>query len=144
MSDATVSTSEAGAPIDIGAFLADTNATIAEVLETRVRALTVRAFRKEIDAVVAELPSSPKSARARGIAAHLIGNDRRAADLLGKAGDDPRTRHILGRALIGAGRFEEAAEVLAELEKSEPNSRPAHAEALLRSNDPSGAWNVIG
>jgi len=144
MSDATVSPSQAGSPMDIGAFLADTNATVPEVLEVRVRALTERAFRKEIDAVVAELPDSPGSARAHGVAALLIGKNHRASDQLGKAGKDPRTRHLLGRALIGAGRFDEAAEVLAELEKSEPNSRPAHAEALLRASDPGAAGKVIG
>ncbi len=137
-----MSKSTAEPTLEVRPLLEDPDPPIPELEALRVRALTEREVRKEIDKVLDDLPLSlelagraPSVIRTKGYALYVIGENRRAVEWLAKAGTRARVRHVLGRALLGSGRPEEAASILAEIKEREPEARVLWVEALLRSRD---------
>jgi DNA-directed RNA polymerase subunit alpha len=136
---------------DVRATLSDKSPPMADLLALRHASLTNREVRAEIDEVLAEYPAtlddagrSEATIRTVGLSLYAIGEDKRASDWLAKAGDATRIRHVLGRALLGAARFQKAGDVLEPLEKAEPDSRPVCMEAWLRAGDSQKARRVMG
>jgi len=136
---------------EIAGTLEQKSPEMADLLRLREAALTSREVRQEVDDFLAQLPAtlddagrSEAAIRTVGYGLFVIGEDRRAADWLAKGGNDPRTRHVLGRALLGAGRFAAAGDVLEPLEKAETDSRPVCAESWLRAGDSQKARRVMG
>jgi len=136
---------------DVRATLSEKSPPMADLLALRLASLTNREVRTEIDEVLAEYPAtladagrSEATIRTVGLALYAIAEDKRAAAWLAKAGDEPRIRHVLGRALLGAALFLKAADVLEPLEKAETDSRPICMEAWLRAGESQKARRVMG
>jgi DNA-directed RNA polymerase subunit alpha len=150
MTDTVASTDSAPA-LDARALIEDKDVPMADLLRLRRATLTSKATREAVDEILNELPVTLEEAgraqatiRTRGYALFAIAEDGQAANWLEHAGDDSRIRHVLGRALLGAGRFEKAGETLEPLDKSETDSRVPCAEAWLRAGDTVKGRRAIG
>ncbi len=143
--------SETAVQLDICGILKDDSAALADILELRSAALLEKGVRSQIDEFLMELPITLEEAgrattqiRSRGVALFVIGEDEQATRWLAKAGNDPRTLHILGLSLSAVGRFVKAAESFGEIAKDHPQARAPLAEAYLRTGNAVGARKVIG
>lgn len=151
MTETAIESSGPVIDFDIKATLEDKSISVPDLLTLRRAALVQKEVREQVDAVLEELPATLDEAgraqaqiRTKGYGYFAIGDDRRAAQWLDRAGDDTRVKHVLGRARLNTGRFESAIELLGGMEKDEPESVSVLAEACLRKGDPDAAKKVIG
>lgn len=132
--------SEVKLNFDVRTLLENKNAPIADLVALRRAVAVDPEIHEQVKKILAELPATLEEAgrsqaqiRTKGFAHFARGDDRKAVEWLGKAGDDPRVRHVLGRALIGAGRFDAAVEALEGLSGDDASASLVRAEALLRA-----------
>lgn len=143
--------SETTTTLDVAGILQNDSAELADILELRKVALVDKVVRGQVDEILMAQPATMEEAGqttgqicSRGTALFVIGEDRAAARWLAKAGNAPRTLHLLGLSLTSVGRFGEAAEKFGEIAKEYPEARAQLAEACLRAGDTVGARKAVG
>jgi DNA-directed RNA polymerase subunit alpha len=127
------------AALDLEALFGKARPSPSEVDAARIATLSDPAARRTVAARLEKMPALAKCSSAealhRGLAEHLLGRSRLAAEAFAAAGNSAGAKYFLALSLMESGKPATAAEVLASVSDGEPagDVLAVRIEALLRA-----------